>query len=224
MANKPSTTNVGKTASPVLDLSENKPNLSSTTKAVETKEQEEQAEKDEDEQEEQDEEQRPSDKDEQEHGGPADPVDEDRLANKEQENKDNGQDENKVNDKHQGRVPSDQDRERQHHEDGHGHREPSRFRPSNPEPNAQRVPKRKYSEEEGSSSNFLTYFLLLTLLFVVGYLILHNKNKLIGYIVEGRPRYKSTRENNRPSHRQYEPLQNVNDVLDIDRFSVSAKN
>lgn len=52
---------------------------------------EEQAEKDEDEQEEQDEEQRPSDRDEQEHGGPADPVDEDRLANKEQENKDNGQ-------------------------------------------------------------------------------------------------------------------------------------
>lgn len=36
----------------------------------------------------------------------------------------------------------------------------------------------RYPEDEGWSGSFVTYFLLLTLFVVVGYLVLHNKNKV----------------------------------------------
>ncbi len=39
-------------------------------------------------------------------------------------------------------------------------------------------PSRKYAEDEGWSGNFVTYFLVFTLFVVVGYLVLHNKNKV----------------------------------------------
>lgn len=39
-------------------------------------------------------------------------------------------------------------------------------------------PARKYSDDDGWSGSFVTYFLLFTLFAVVGYLILHNKNKV----------------------------------------------
>ena len=39
----------------------------------------------------------------------------------------------------------------------------------------------------------------------------------MGYIVEGRPRSTSSRTGSRPSHRHYEQIKNVNDVLDIEQ-------
>jgi len=39
----------------------------------------------------------------------------------------------------------------------------------------------RYRDDDGWSGNFVTYFLLFTLFVVIGYLILHNKNKVSNY-------------------------------------------
>jgi len=41
----------------------------------------------------------------------------------------------------------------------------------------------------------------------------------MGYILEGR-RTKTSRTGSRPSHRLYEPIQNLNDVIDLDQTTV----
>ncbi|CAM4802505.1 unnamed protein product [Rotaria magnacalcarata] len=75
---------------------------------------------------------------------------------------------------------------------------------------------RKYAaDDDGWSGSFVTYFLLFTLFVVIGYLVLHNKNKLMAYVVEGR-RSGAPRTGSRPSHRGYEKLKNVNDIIPID--------
>ncbi|CAF1482381.1 unnamed protein product [Adineta ricciae] len=74
---------------------------------------------------------------------------------------------------------------------------------------------RKYSDNDGWSGSFVTYFLLFTLFVVVGYLVLHNKNKLKAYALEGR-RTSGSRTGSRPSHRGYEKLKNINDIIPID--------
>ncbi|CAF1324749.1 unnamed protein product [Adineta ricciae] len=74
---------------------------------------------------------------------------------------------------------------------------------------------RKYSDDDGWSGSFVTYFLLFTLFVVVGYLVLHNKNKLMAYVLEGR-RTSGSRTGSRPSHRGYEKLKNINDIIPID--------
>jgi hypothetical protein len=40
------------------------------------------------------------------------------------------------------------------------------------------TPSRRGDDDDGWSGSFITYFLLFTLFVVVGYLILHNKNKV----------------------------------------------
>ncbi|CAF1252736.1 unnamed protein product [Rotaria sp. Silwood1] len=77
------------------------------------------------------------------------------------------------------------------------------------------VPSRKYDDNDGWSGSFVTYFLIFTLFVVVGYLVLHNKNKLMAYVVEGR-RSGASRTGSRPSHRGYEKLKNVNDIIPLD--------
>ncbi|UJR29301.1 hypothetical protein I4U23_010515 [Adineta vaga] len=54
------------------------------------------------------------------------------------------------------------------------------------------TPSRKYSGDDGWSGNFITYFLLFTLFVVVGYLVLHNKNKVLGLLIEGCRRNRSS--------------------------------
>ncbi|CAF1109434.1 unnamed protein product [Adineta ricciae] len=51
---------------------------------------------------------------------------------------------------------------------------------------------RKYSDDDGWSGSFVTYFLLFTLFVVVGYLVLHNKNKVLGLLIEGCRRNRSS--------------------------------
>jgi len=41
-------------------------------------------------------------------------------------------------------------------------------------------------DSEETPSYFLSYFFALTIICIAGYLILHNKNKLMGLILEGR--------------------------------------
>ncbi|CAF1336661.1 unnamed protein product [Rotaria sordida] len=77
------------------------------------------------------------------------------------------------------------------------------------------APSRKYTDDDGWSGSFVTYFLVFTLFVVVGYLVLHNKNKLMAYVVEGR-RSGASRTGSRPSHRGYEKLININDIIPID--------
>jgi len=76
----------------------------------------------------------------------------------------------------------------------------------------------KPADDDSSwSGNFITYFLVFTLIVVIGYLTLHNKNKLMAYLVEGRRQGgASGSRQHRPSHRHYEKLKNVNDAMDID--------
>jgi len=50
----------------------------------------------------------------------------------------------------------------------------------------------KYTDEDGWSGNFITYFLVFTLFVVVGYLVLHNKNKVLGLLIEGCKRDRSS--------------------------------
>ncbi|CAF3537949.1 unnamed protein product [Adineta steineri] len=101
------------------------------------------------------------------------------------------------------------------------------------------IPNRKYvPDDEGWSGNFITYFLLFTVFVVVGYLVLHNKNKVLGLLIEGcrrnrsshgrrtgsnsgstryqRRRSNGSRTGSRPSTRGYEKLKNINDVINID--------
>ncbi|CAM4802511.1 unnamed protein product [Rotaria magnacalcarata] len=111
---------------------------------------------------------------------------------------------------------------------------------------------RKYAaDDDGWSGSFVTYFLLFTLFVVIGYLVLHNKNKILGLLIEGCRRNRSSigrrhggsssstrlcilfiiflmayvvegrrsgapRTGSRPSHRGYEKLKNVNDIIPID--------
>ncbi|CAF4245132.1 unnamed protein product [Rotaria socialis] len=77
---------------------------------------------------------------------------------------------------------------------------------------------RKYADDDGWSGSFVTYFLLFTLFVVIGYLVLHHKNKLMAYVVEGR-RSGAPRTGSRPSHRGYEKLKNVNDIIPIDNIN-----
>ncbi|CAF4423396.1 unnamed protein product [Rotaria socialis] len=77
---------------------------------------------------------------------------------------------------------------------------------------------RKYADDDGWSGSFVTYFLLFTLFVVIGYLVLHHKNKLMAYVVEGR-RSGAPRSGSRPSHRGYEKLKNVNDIIPIDNIN-----
>ncbi|CAF1103853.1 unnamed protein product [Didymodactylos carnosus] len=83
------------------------------------------------------------------------------------------------------------------------------------------IKSRKSDDDESAwSGSFITYFLIFTLIVVIGYLTLHNKNKLMGYLVEGRSgsgsRSRGSSSSSRPSHRNYEKLKNINDAMPLD--------
>ncbi|CAF4476847.1 unnamed protein product, partial [Rotaria sp. Silwood2] len=91
-----------------------------------------------------------------------------------------------------------------------------KIKPTNEDKNRFEIPSsRRRDDDDGWSGSFVTYFLIFTLLVVIGYLVLHNKNKLMAYVVEGR-RSGTSRTGSRPSHRGYEKLKNVNDIIPID--------
>jgi len=68
-------------------------------------------------------------------------------------------------------------------------------------------------EEETSKSNFLGYFIVLSIVTIVAYLVFHNKKKILGLIVEGRGSRQAGRR--RSGGREYRKLDsNMEDMLD----------
>jgi len=67
--------------------------------------------------------------------------------------------------------------------------------------------------EEVSQSNFLGYFIVLSIITIIAYLVFHNKKKILGLIVEGRGGRQAGRR--RSGGREYRKLDsNMEDMLD----------
>lgn len=67
--------------------------------------------------------------------------------------------------------------------------------------------------EELSQSNFLGYFIVLSIITIIGYLVFHNKKKILGLIVEGRGARQAGRR--RSGGREYRKLDsNMEDMLE----------
>jgi len=70
-----------------------------------------------------------------------------------------------------------------------------------------------FSEDQ---SNFFAYFLLLSIVCIIAYLVFHNKQKILALILEGRRSQSSRR---RSGGREYRKLGNLEDSMDINRES-----
>jgi len=51
-------------------------------------------------------------------------------------------------------------------------------------------------EDDSSGPGFLTYFLVLSTIFIAGYIAYYNKSKILGMLVEGRPKRRYQRLSN----------------------------
>lgn len=79
---------------------------------------------------------------------------------------------------------------------------------SNNKPSINKMPANPASSEE-TPSYFLSYFFALTIICIAGYLIYHNKNKLMGLVLEGRkPRNGRRQRRSSSSSARYRKLDN----------------
>ena len=65
-----------------------------------------------------------------------------------------------------------------------------------------------------TQSTFFSYFVAFTILCIVGYLVFHNKKKIIALVLEGRRRNPSSRSSaRRSSSAQYRKLDNLEEAM-----------
>ena len=66
-----------------------------------------------------------------------------------------------------------------------------------------------------TQSTFFSYFVAFTILCIVGYLVFHNKKKIIALVLEGRRRNPSSRSSGtrRSSSAQYRKLDNLEEAM-----------
>lgn len=75
--------------------------------------------------------------------------------------------------------------------------------------------------ETPSSAHFMGYFLTAIVLCIAGYIVFHNKQKIIAFIIEGRNQKRSRR----PNSGEYKKLQtNVDDVMSSLEKSTASQN
>merc|ERR1719319_1655801 len=77
--------------------------------------------------------------------------------------------------------------------------------------------KDKSKPEDDSRSSFFSYFILLSIVAIVAYLVFHNKQKILALILEGRRRQGTRRRSGGREYRKLDP--NLEDTMNTESFT-----